>query len=104
MKHFFLLLLALMAGTCLQAQEQFPETSLFEAHCHIEGNDLFFLRRGIFHVYLYGDGRRLAQVFHGRGQLVHGLRPPHVRAVDRAAELLYRRVDVGVYVLRHPVK
>ena len=39
MKHFLLLLLALMAGTCLQAQEQLPETSLFEAHRHIEGND-----------------------------------------------------------------
>ena len=39
MKHFLLFLLALMAGTSLQAQEQLPETSLFEAHRHIEGND-----------------------------------------------------------------
>lgn len=39
MKHFLLLLLALVAGTWLQAQEQLPDTSLFEAHCHIEGND-----------------------------------------------------------------
>lgn len=40
MKHFFLLLLlALMAGACQQAQEQHPDTSLFEAHRHIEGND-----------------------------------------------------------------
>ena len=43
MKHFFLLLLALMAGTYLQAQEQLPDTSLFEAHCHIEGNDTYML-------------------------------------------------------------
>lgn len=28
-----------MAGTYLQAQEQLPDTSLFEAHRHIEGND-----------------------------------------------------------------
>ena len=39
MKHFLLLLLALMAGTYLQAQEQFPVISLFEAHRHIQGND-----------------------------------------------------------------
>ena len=39
MKRFFLLLLALMAGTYLQAQERLPDASLFEAHRHIEGND-----------------------------------------------------------------
>ena len=39
MKQILFILLALMAGTCLQAQEQFPDTSLFEAHRHIEGND-----------------------------------------------------------------
>ena len=39
MKHFLLLLLALMAGTYLQAQEQLLDISLFEAHRHIEGND-----------------------------------------------------------------
>lgn len=39
MKHFLLLLLALMAGTYLHAQEQLPDTSLFEAHHHIEVND-----------------------------------------------------------------
>ena len=39
MKHFLLLLLALMAGTYLQAQEQLTDISLFEAHHHIEGND-----------------------------------------------------------------
>jgi predicted peptidase len=40
MKHFLFLLLALMAGTSLQAQEQIPDTSLFEACRHIEGNDM----------------------------------------------------------------
>lgn len=39
MKHFLLLLLALMAGTYLQAQEQLPDISLFESHHHIEGGD-----------------------------------------------------------------
>ena len=39
MKHFLLLFLALMAGTYLQAQEQLPNTNLFEAHRHIECND-----------------------------------------------------------------
>ena len=39
MKHFLLLLLALMAGTYLQAQEQLPDTSLFASYYHIEGND-----------------------------------------------------------------
>ena len=39
MKHILFLILALMAGTCLKAQEQLPDTSLFEAHRHIEGND-----------------------------------------------------------------
>lgn len=39
MKHFLLLLLALMASTYLQAQEQLPDMSLFEACRHIEGND-----------------------------------------------------------------
>ena len=39
MRHILCLLLAMMAGTYLQAQEQLPDTSLFEAHRHIEGND-----------------------------------------------------------------
>ena len=39
MKHILFLLLALMTGTSLKAQEQFPDTSLFEAHHHVEGND-----------------------------------------------------------------
>ena len=39
MKHFLLLLLALMASTYLQAQEQLPDMSLLEARRHIEGND-----------------------------------------------------------------
>ncbi len=44
MKHFLLLFLALMAGTYLQAQEQFSDTSLFEAHRHIIGNDTLHYR------------------------------------------------------------
>ena len=32
-------MLTLMAGNLLQAQEIMPDTSLFEAHRHIEGND-----------------------------------------------------------------
>ena len=39
MKRFFLILLALVTGTYLQAQEQLPDTSLFEAHRHVVGND-----------------------------------------------------------------
>ncbi|MCR5660396.1 MAG: prolyl oligopeptidase family serine peptidase [Bacteroidales bacterium] len=42
MKHVLFLLLALMVGPLLLAQEnesQLPDTSLFEAHHHIEGND-----------------------------------------------------------------
>lgn len=39
MKHFLLILLALMAGIYLQAQEQLPDTSLFASYYHIEGND-----------------------------------------------------------------
>ena len=39
MKYLLFLVLALMAGTCLKAQEQFLDANLFEAHCHIEGND-----------------------------------------------------------------
>ncbi len=39
MKHFLLLLLALMASTYLQAQEQLPDMSLLEARRHIEDND-----------------------------------------------------------------
>ena len=42
MKHILFLLLALMVGPLLLAQEnesQFPDTSLFEALHHIEGND-----------------------------------------------------------------
>ena len=39
MKHFLLLLLALMVSTYLQAQEQLPDMSLLEARRHIEGND-----------------------------------------------------------------
>lgn len=39
MKHFLLLLLALMAGAYLQAQEQLPDTSLFASYYHIERND-----------------------------------------------------------------
>lgn len=38
MRHILCLLLALVAGT-LQAQEILLDTSLFEAHHHIEGND-----------------------------------------------------------------
>ena len=38
MRHILCLLLALVAGT-LHAQEILPDTSLFEAHHHIEGND-----------------------------------------------------------------
>ena len=39
MKKLLFLVLALMAGNLLQAQEIKPDTSLFEAHRHIEGND-----------------------------------------------------------------
>ena len=46
MKHILILALALTLGNFLQAQEngslsmeQLPDLSLFEAHCHIEGND-----------------------------------------------------------------
>ena len=46
MKQILLLVLALMFGNLLKAQEnnehlkeQLPDTSLFEAHYHIEGND-----------------------------------------------------------------
>ena len=39
MKKLLFFVLALMAGNLLQAQEQLPDTSLFESHCHIEGND-----------------------------------------------------------------
>lgn len=45
MKQILLLVLALMFGNLLKAQEnnehlkeQLPDTSQFEAHCHIEGN------------------------------------------------------------------
>lgn len=39
MKKLLILVLVLMAGNLLQAQEIMPDTSLFEAHRHIEGND-----------------------------------------------------------------
>ena len=39
MKQFILLLLTLVAGPCLRAQENLPDASLFKAYCHIEGND-----------------------------------------------------------------
>ena len=39
MKKFLFLVLALTFGHLLQAQEQLPETSLFEARCHVESND-----------------------------------------------------------------
>lgn len=39
MRKIFFMLLALMIGNLLQAQEQLPYTSLFEAYHHIEGND-----------------------------------------------------------------
>ena len=39
MKHILVLLLTLMLGGFLQAQEIMPDASLFEAHRHIEGND-----------------------------------------------------------------
>ncbi len=39
MKHILFLVLALMAGTCLKAQEQLHDTSLFIARCHVESND-----------------------------------------------------------------
>ena len=39
MKKLLLLVLALMAGNLLQAQEIMPDISLFEARRHIEGND-----------------------------------------------------------------
>ena len=48
MKQILFILLVLMVGNLLQAQEnnksstqQLPDTSLFEAHCHIEGNATF---------------------------------------------------------------
>ena len=44
MKHFLLFLLALMASIYLQAQEQLPDASLFEACRHIEDNDTLFCR------------------------------------------------------------
>ena len=51
MKQILLLVLALMFGNLLKAQEnnehlkeQLPDTSLFEAHCHIEGNDTLLYR------------------------------------------------------------
>ena len=39
MRHILCLLLALMAGNLLQAQEIMPDTSLFESHRYFEGND-----------------------------------------------------------------
>ena len=45
MKHFLLILLALMIGNLLVAQDNkpsieiLPDTSLFDAYCHVEGND-----------------------------------------------------------------
>ena len=39
MRHVLCLLLALMAGNLLQAQEILPDTSLFGAHRHIEDDD-----------------------------------------------------------------
>ena len=39
MRYLLFLVLALMAGTCLKAQEQLLDTNLFETHCYIEGND-----------------------------------------------------------------
>lgn len=39
MKKIFFLVLALTFAHLLQAQEQLPDTSLFEAHRHVEGND-----------------------------------------------------------------
>lgn len=44
MKHILVLVLTLMAGSLLRAQEILPDTSLFEAHCHIEGNDTLLYR------------------------------------------------------------
>ena len=54
MKHILFLLLALMTGTSLKAQENLPDTSLFEAHRHIEGNDtlpyrLYRSQKVVFH-------------------------------------------------------
>jgi predicted peptidase len=39
MRRFLCLLLALMTCSLFQAQEIQPDTSLFEAHLHVEGND-----------------------------------------------------------------
>ena len=39
MKKLFFFVLAMMVGNLHQAQEILPDTSLFEAHRHIEGND-----------------------------------------------------------------
>ena len=45
MKHILIILLTIMVGHLLEAQEnellieQLPDTSLFESHRHIEGND-----------------------------------------------------------------
>ena len=39
MRKFLFLVLALTFAHLLQAQEQLPDTSLFEAHRHVEGND-----------------------------------------------------------------
>ena len=39
MKPILFILLTVMFGNLLQAQENLPDTSLFEVHFHIEGND-----------------------------------------------------------------
>ena len=44
MKHVLFILLTVMVGNLLQAQENLPDASLFEAHRHIEGNDTLFYR------------------------------------------------------------
>ena len=50
MKQILILALALMVGNFLKAQEampsmeRFPDTSLFEAHCYIEGDDTLLYR------------------------------------------------------------
>lgn len=39
MKNVLVIVLLLMAGNLLQAQENMIDMSLFESHCHIDGND-----------------------------------------------------------------
>ena len=76
MKHILFILLALIVGNLVQAQvndkpsiDQLPDTSLFEAHHHIEGNDTLSYRlyRSI-KADTMGEALPLVIFLHGAGE------------------------------------